>query len=590
LVGGDDAVLTADARHFEAVYHLGLDRLQQGQFAEAEQLFRRALDIDEYSAEAHHHLAIALTGMQRVEEAIPQYEKALALRPAHPEAHNNLGYAFGLIRRYKEAAWHYEKALAIKPGYAEAHNNLGNAFAALGRTEEAVAQYERALAVQPDYGDARENLVQALVALRFDPCGALEKAPGLLAPKDAKFFVTLGNVYWRRSEGELAASAFRAAKALEPNSVEVSFALARMLGKVGREIEAAALLEGLIERGAGRLEALVRLAALPVSAHRIDLVSELNQAIQHIREDEHRIRVAFALASALDKAGRYSEAWQTLVPANRAIFAAMKAELGGWAERQCANLASLRAYFPSALHIDMNGTPISLFILGTGGSGKSTMEKLVGQLDGVKPGYENPSVDYPLYRTLEMGGMPIDDFVDRLPVELHSTFGENYREELARRAGSAKVFSNTNAQLVHRAVLIATTCPNVRFLLVKRNLEDTVLRIYMSDLRLNPQSYDLRAARDYVVWYHQMIDLLAQKFSQIARVVHYEDMIADPAGTLRTAAEWLGLPNPEGSLPVLGDDRGCAQPYRTFMAATLDTQLLAGDGASDRTDKSAAAR
>src|SRR5215831_18003722 len=67
------AVLAADARHFEAVFRLGLIRLQEGQFAEAEPLFRRAVKIDKRSADAHHHLAIALTGLQRLDEAIPRY-------------------------------------------------------------------------------------------------------------------------------------------------------------------------------------------------------------------------------------------------------------------------------------------------------------------------------------------------------------------------------------------------------------------------------------------------------------------------------------------------------------------------------------
>jgi tetratricopeptide (TPR) repeat protein len=62
-------------RHFDCLYRLGLLRLQQGRFAEAEPLFRRAVKIDKRSADAHHHLAIALTGLARLEEATERYEK-----------------------------------------------------------------------------------------------------------------------------------------------------------------------------------------------------------------------------------------------------------------------------------------------------------------------------------------------------------------------------------------------------------------------------------------------------------------------------------------------------------------------------------
>jgi hypothetical protein len=251
----------------------------------------------------------------------------------------------------------------------------------------------------------------------------------------------------------------------------------------------------------------------------------------------------------------------------------MKGELGRWTTRQRTNLALLRAHrgkIPCG--IGANGTPTSLFILGPGRSGKSTMEKLVGTLDGIKQGYENPVVENALERTLRTGS-----FIDRLPARLHSIFRDNYREELAQRTGSAKVFINTNSGLVHRALLMAMVCPNVRFLCMKRDLEDNLLRIYMKDWRINPQTYDLRATRDFITWYHQMMDLL---FPQIVCVVHYENMVTDPAGTLQTLADWLELPMPAGSLPVLGDDRGCARPYHAFMAARLEDATYPRSGAS----------
>jgi hypothetical protein len=85
------------------------------------------------------------------------------------------------------------------------------------------------------------------------------------------------------------------------------------------------------------------------------------------------------------------------------------------------------------------------------------MEKLVGTLDGIKQGYENPVVENALDRTLQTSS-----FIDRLPARLHSIFRDNYREELAQLTGPAKVFINTNSGLVHRALLMAMVCPNVR--------------------------------------------------------------------------------------------------------------------------------
>ena len=143
-------------------------------------------------------------------------------------------------------------------------------------------------------------------------------------------------------------------------------------------------------------------------------------------------------------------------------------------------------------------------------------------------------------------------------------------EELTRRAGSAKVFTNTHPSRIHDAARIAAAFPGVRFIFVKRNLEDNLLRIYMRKYtRGNSYAYDLKSARDHVIWYHQMIDVLAEKFPDIVRVIQYEEMVADPAATLRVAAELCGLPMTDKPLPEIGDDRGCAAPYRELMAAAL---------------------
>jgi hypothetical protein len=87
----------------------------------------------------------------------------------------------------------------------------------------------------------------------------------------------------------------------------------------------------------------------------------------------------------------------------------------------------------------------------------------------------------------------------------------------------------------------------------------------------NPYAYDLKSTRDHILWYHQMIDVLAEKLPDITRVIHYEDMVADPSGALRVAADLCGLPMTHAPLPMIGDDRGCAEPYRQFMAAALES-------------------
>jgi sulfotransferase family protein len=101
-------------------------------------------------------------------------------------------------------------------------------------------------------------------------------------------------------------------------------------------------------------------------------------------------------------------------------------------------------------------------------------------------------------------------------------------------------------------------------------VDDTTLRIYFRKYSGgNAYAYDLAAAREHVLWYHQMMQLMAAKLPDHVHIIRYEDMVADPAAALRVAADLCGLPMPEGPVPAVGDDRGCAEPYRQLMAAEL---------------------
>jgi len=141
--------------------------------------------------------------------------------------------------------------------------------------------------------------------------------------------------------------------------------------------------------------------------------------------------------------------------------------------------------------------------------------------------------------------------------------------QLARRGAiSAKVFTNTHPVYITNAAHIAAIIPNARFIFIKRNADDLTLRIFMKQYeRGNPYAYDVDTIRAHIEWYNQMIDLLAQKFPKISRVINYEDMVGDPLATLRTAAELCGAAISNEALPPIGDDRDCAKPYREFLTA-----------------------
>jgi tetratricopeptide (TPR) repeat protein len=601
-----EVVLKANDRHYDAVYRLGLVRLQQGKFGDARQLFRRAVKIDKSAAEAHFHLGVALVGLTQFEDAVQRYRKALALKPRFAEAHNNLGHALQLLGRHQEAALSYEAALAIQPAYAEARNNLGNALQMLGRSEEALAQYEKALVARPNYAEAHNNLGNVLAKRnRHREAIAHYEAALAISPKYAEAHLSLGNSLGMLGQYDRALGHYRTANALRPEYVEAHVALSNALGALGRPEEALAhcnealalspghaaavvaranvlvrmgqdsaaadLLENLLARGVRSATVLLALAQLPASAIKIDLLSELDKTLRQEggTDADFGNLIAFARAAALDRAGRHAEAWEQLASTNRIVFVANQEQYLQACDREQASLARLEKgrSEPRLISTDC-GPTTSLLILGPSRSGKTLLERLVSTLEGVKAGYENSTVEDALRRTSRAAGET--RLEDLLPA-LYREFREAYRGELAGRAASGRVFTNTNPGYIHHADLLVETVPEVRVVLIKRNLDDNVLRIYQRQYNSgNFYAYDLAAAYAHVTWYHRMMDLLGGRFPEIVRILDYEEMIADPRAALRLAAELCGLRYNATPLPAVGDDRGCAAPYRRFMAAELE--------------------
>ena len=464
-----------------------------------------------------------------------------------------------------------EPLVARYPDYYGALHTLGLIYADKGQYPQALGCLVRAVMLNPRSWQALTALSTVYLELGASEMAAqsLEQAR-LINPRDASIFGTLGEIYQAEREYELAYDAYHSALDLDPSLAIAAIGLGMCSTQLGRHAEAAKIFEELVKRGSRSLTALAALAGLPVSTVSLDVLSELKKisADKNANKAEFENSVAVIKAAALDRAGRPQEAWQSLVPANRSIYLARQQDARDVGETQHKSLARLktRQIKPAS----GAAQTISLFILGPSRAGKTTMETLMATLAGVKRGYENPIVENAIRRTFQSAGLLTERAFEMLPPTLDSLCREIYTEELARRAGSAKVFTNTHPARIHDAARVAAAFPGVRFIFVKRNLEDNMLRIFMRAYAVgNSYSYDLKATREHLLWYHQMIDALAEKLPQIVRVIRYEDIIDDPAAALRMAADLCGLKVKEGHLPELGDDRNCSEPYRALIAAAL---------------------
>lgn len=458
------------------------------------------------------------------------------------------------------------------PDYVAALQTMGLVQADRGNYEKALGYLHRASMHAPD----ETNILTALSGIYLQLGASRMAARSLeqarrLSPGDAGVLVTLGEIYREEKEYERAIDAFKSALANEPGYAVAEIGLAMNLIQTGELASAAEIFERHLKSGSRSLSLLYMLSQLPRSMVTLDIVELLDEAEAQAGRsitDGDRAQLAFTRAAALDKSGAYDNAWSQINEGRRYGAADKRKAYAQIKQRHAPLLAQVRAASKlSASSTDIDPSlPVSLFIVGPSRSGKTSLERLVGCLDGVKRGYENPIVENAVRAAFQRANLPTRHLLSELPPQLGSSFKQHYLDELQTRAGEAKILTNTLPGRNEDALRVATEIPNTRFVFVKRDLDDLCLRIYMRNYkRGNFYASDLNDIRDYLTWCHEMMDAMAEKMSGISLIVTYEDMIAEPRATLTQVCDLLDRPLGEAILPPLGDDRGCGRHYRKLI-------------------------
>ena len=456
------------------------------------------------------------------------------------------------------------------PAYWGAQHTVGLIHFDRAEFDQAYDRLSRAMRLSPE-----NPLTLALFArtcLELGACALARRtldAAIQIAPENPHVLFACGEFHRGEDKFDRAAEFYQRAIAVDREHAQAATGLAVCLRELGMVADAASLLESQLPLRA--LDPLHQLSELPAGTTRIDILAELDKLASPLphKTSEHRVTTSFIRASALHDRRKFHEAWSHLLEANRLAIAGREAELD---ERQGYERATLEATRLAAGRYRARqpelGFPTSLFILGPSRSGKSTVERLLATIDGVHPCFECRILEDALQSSFQDAGLLPSVALELLPPELHEDLRERYFRALLQKDQSSQVFTVTKPGLISEAVRIAAVIPNIRFIVMKRQLEDTLLRILMKSYKSgNVYAYDLEAARRHIIWYNEMIDVISAAFPHITLQVRYEDVIENPANLLVAAAQLLGLHAPSTQMPALGDDRDCAAPYRDLIAS-----------------------
>lgn len=164
------AATVLQANFAEAYNLLAVCYDEKGQYATAQEEYKRALKIEPANARFLNNLGYSYYLTNDFGNAVKWYNKGLKVTPNDRRMHNNIGLAYGRKGDYNKAKEHF----IIAVGDVGANLNLGYVYSQQGKFDDAIKHYEMALTAQPGSLPALSNLAQL-----YERTGRLREAATL---------------------------------------------------------------------------------------------------------------------------------------------------------------------------------------------------------------------------------------------------------------------------------------------------------------------------------------------------------------------------------------------------------------------------
>ncbi|MFI5237156.1 MAG: tetratricopeptide repeat protein, partial [Ignavibacteriales bacterium] len=150
-------------------------------FDEAEQEFKRAIELGPSYAQAHEWYALYLALRGRTAEALNEMQRAQELNPLSASVSNGIGRVYYFMNDLKKAINQFNKTLQMDPNYAEAHFSLGMTYSAMKENDKAIREMEIAASLSN-----RRLVIISRMAYTYVKKGAMDKALQIINELDER--------------------------------------------------------------------------------------------------------------------------------------------------------------------------------------------------------------------------------------------------------------------------------------------------------------------------------------------------------------------------------------------------------------------
>ncbi|MDD2685003.1 MAG: tetratricopeptide repeat protein [Gallionella sp.] len=144
-------ILGSEPANAAALYSLSLIMMNAGELDQAKQYSSHGVQVQAGFAPLWFVHGAILQALGDKQGALDSYDQALQVKPDYLEVLTNSGVLLRNMMRHKESLERFQRVLAIDPNHQTALTNSGILLTEFKQSEQAIAMFDRLLKINPDY-------------------------------------------------------------------------------------------------------------------------------------------------------------------------------------------------------------------------------------------------------------------------------------------------------------------------------------------------------------------------------------------------------------------------------------------------------
>jgi len=501
----------------QTVFHTNLAVIHNhlGNWQEARDAARTAVDLNEKDGEAWGNLGQALAGLNEIAPALEAMDQSLMLSPGNVQVLCNKATLHVAQEKFCEAEEACRQALALQPNLPKALHTLGIIQSTGGKFDEAIESFGRAYQGDPLNGQTITNLASLYSAKsRYEDAIVLFDEVLRINPGSVEAHYNLGVCYSEKGEMDQAIDCFRRAIELNPAHIDSQYALATS-GKV------------------------------TLTPDQLTHLAELSASDQVSLEDKAKLN--FALGTQADRQKLPAPAITFYTKGNSYRRALLEAKGQGFDPVAHTGLVKrisnqfTRSFFDERKSWG-DASDLPVFVVGMPRSGTTLVEKILASHPDVIGAGERPDIPALIQNLERVGGsLYPEDMASFSQEEIDRITRDDLKVLSDLANGAKRVVDKMPVNFLYLG-LIVLLYPNARIIHCRRDPRDTALSCYFQNfVHSHAWSCDLGHIGTYYGTYAEIMDHWREVLPLPILDVAYEDVVQDQETLSRRMIDFIGL-------------------------------------------------